>query len=147
MLAVHNGIACSSAGSHMNSVIAGGGNSYQPRPLKIRGGGAAVAAKMREKGFTLSLWVLLNVVVNVAASLSLSSSYTNTWAVQIRGGTREATDLAQENGFVNLGKVSTTCTVLYDMIGQCNRLVVWKISTTSEVLTVQLRELKLNMFS
>ena len=31
--------------------------------------------------------------------------YSNWWAVEIQGSSKEATDLAEENGFVNLGKV------------------------------------------
>ncbi|KAJ0069386.1 hypothetical protein NL108_004165 [Boleophthalmus pectinirostris] len=53
----------------------------------------------------LHLWTACGVLLSLELLCSDAEVYTNTWAVQIRGGPEEADRIANEHGFTNLGNV------------------------------------------
>ncbi|KAK7891388.1 hypothetical protein WMY93_023351 [Mugilogobius chulae] len=53
----------------------------------------------------LHLWTACGVLLSLELMCTDAEVYTNTWAVQIRGGAEEADRIAKEHGFVNLGNV------------------------------------------
>ena len=46
------------------------------------------------------------VIIALCRSVDGYSQYTNSWAVEVRGGRRVADKLAKEHGFTNMGEVS-----------------------------------------
>ena len=57
---------------------------------------------------TRSTVVALLLVFAATAAATKGRLYTNSWAVEVRGGTEKAEELAHRHGFVNLGQVSDT---------------------------------------
>ena len=61
---------------------------------------------MCEQCTVLALTAVL--VVHSASAAYTVPRYTNSWAVEVRGGVEVADELARKHGFVNAGEVSQT---------------------------------------
>ena len=61
------------------------------------------------------LLLIAVVLVLIVASKSAKPSYSNSWAVEVRGGPEVANELARKHGFVNRGQVSSSS--YYDIHG------------------------------
>ena len=61
----------------------------------------------------LHLWTVLVLLTAEWKWIDAAEVYTNTWAVQIKGGTEEADRIAREHGFINHGNVSPVFYSLY----------------------------------
>lgn len=59
----------------------------------------------------LHLWAVLVLLTAELRLIDAAEIYTNTWAVQIKGGPEEAARIAKENGFISLGSVSCTISI------------------------------------
>ena len=65
----------------------------------------------------IAAWVTISTLIPISAQLSLAETaaqqleeqvvrYSNTWAVEVRGGAEEADALAQKHGLINRGPVA-----------------------------------------
>ena len=65
----------------------------------------------------IASWMAISIFTPISAKLSLAETaaqqqtqvvrYSNTWAVEVRGGAEEADALAQKHGLINRGQVKT----------------------------------------
>lgn len=57
----------------------------------------------------------------VLMDMRVMMGYSDSWAVEVKGGESEADKIAKENGFVNLGQVSRDYTARRKLILNCLR--------------------------
>ena len=66
----------------------------------------------------IATWMTISTFTSISAKLSFAETaarqqdtqvvrYSNTWAVEVRGGAEEADALAQKHGLINRGQVKT----------------------------------------
>ena len=89
----------------------------------------------------IASWMAISIFTPISAKLSLAETaaqqqtqvvrYSNTWAVEVRGGAEEADALAQKHGLINRGQVKTFVnTTDSDLLLLC-RLVINNTTTCS----------------
>ena len=73
----------------------------------------------------ITSWMAISIFTPISAKLPLAETvaqqqmqvvrYSNTWAVEVRGGAEEADALAQKHGLINRGQVKTYCLYTTDL--------------------------------